>query len=483
MATLKFTKNASRIVLKSVLESKPPTEELSSLKDEVKFLKDILHIKRFGGGISELIYKVKELQSENDKLKKLSIAPKPQVLQLINQNLVLQRELTKYRNQSPPDDLEPAGLDTTENQSLLKEQATKTGPASTYIISSFKGDSRPTNSNHESLGNRNKGGGESQFPVLNGSRITEEGPSERKKDYRIATLEPSSPRKSHPALFSPREVSEGLNERATAKKLRGSGLDLDEPPKMKFALGNIKLKSPVFSAKSGLQSGTGQGEFSASEKNPKGEKYPALNASASKNYLKTHHWEAGGTVASSMFASGKPGSVKRNDSQDALFLVEDLIQKRMIKQFPGGQQSLKHSKFSESPRAENHFAGPYAASRTLTREARHTPSNSPQAQDQGPPLKADLQLRQSVRTSDLLRRLQEISALSFEPPQPVSPQQSRFGGPAKKGHLFNLNSNRPPTPSLTKPKLRSSEPNGAFLGKVEFNMKEMKRELERLKFT
>ena len=153
MATLKFTKNASRIVLKSVLETKPPAEELSSLKDEVKFLKDILHIKRFGGGISELIYKVKELQTENDKLKKLSVLPKPQLLQLMNQNLELQQELTKYRNQSPSEELENGGFETSENQSLVKEPAGKNEPQKTYIINSFVGNTRPTGPKSEALGN------------------------------------------------------------------------------------------------------------------------------------------------------------------------------------------------------------------------------------------------------------------------------------------------------------------------------------------
>ena len=483
MATLKFTKNASRIVLKSVLETKPPAEELSSLKDEVKFLKDILHIKRFGGGISELIYKVKELQTENDKLKKLSVLPKPQLLQLMNQNLELQQELTKYRNQSPSEELENGGFETSENQSLVKEPAGKNEPQKTYIINSFVGNTRPTGPKSEALGNAGLVYADSKEPGEKDDEAAQEEATERRKDYRIATLEPNSPRKSHPALLSPREDSEGLQARATAKQYRGSGLELDQAPKLKFALRNLKIKSPMFSAKSGIQTQIDQSHFSASENPQFAQKYPQLNATASKNYLRSQLWEPSSKQTSSVFSTGKPVSVKRGDSHDALVLVEDSMQKRMAKHQGTGQPGLKHSKFSESPRAKDNYARHLDGRWAPSREARPIASGSPNSHAQWTQAQAaELQLQKTVKTADLLRRLQEISALGFEPTQTLSPKKNNFLDPGQSGHLFPQASRRSPTSSPSKPQIRSSQPTSLFLGKVEFNMREMKRELAKLRF-
>lgn len=43
--------------------------QISKLKEEVKYLKNILHVKSQGGGISELVYRLKALQTENQSLK------------------------------------------------------------------------------------------------------------------------------------------------------------------------------------------------------------------------------------------------------------------------------------------------------------------------------------------------------------------------------------------------------------------------------
>jgi hypothetical protein len=472
MATLKFTKNASRIVLKSVLETKPPAEELSSLKDEVRFLKDILHIKRFGGGISELIYKVKELQTENDKLKKLTIAPKPQLLHLMDQNLKLQQELTRYRNQSPSEELDKPGFETSENQSLLREPA-KNDPRKSYIISSFIGDNRP-----EALRDASADYTASKAPGQSDLEAAGEDAPQKRKDYRVATLEPNSPRKSHPALFSPREDSEGLHTRASAKQFRGSALEQGQAPKVKFALRSLKLKSPIYSAKSGVQTQFGQSRFSASEQLQPGQKYAQLNASASKNFLRSQLWEPSSKLTSSVFSSGKPVSVKRGDSQDALVLVEDSMQKRMARQLATGQPSLKHSKFSESPRAEGQFARPFAVARVPNREAGPSASGSPNGRAEA----AELQLQKTVKTADLLRRLQEISAQGFEPAQGRSPGKSSLQGAGVDGHLFGAAGRRSPSSSASKAQGRGGARTRELLGKVEQNMRTMKRELAQLRF-
>lgn len=101
MATLKFAKLASRIVIR---ETSSPEKKASSndvdvnnLKNEVKFLKDILHLKKFGGGYSELVYKVKLLQQENESLRRTQIPEMEVVDELIRQNQVLKRELKNIR--------------------------------------------------------------------------------------------------------------------------------------------------------------------------------------------------------------------------------------------------------------------------------------------------------------------------------------------------------------------------------------------------
>jgi hypothetical protein len=484
MATLKFTKNASRIVLKSVMDSKPPTEELNNLKDEVKFLKDILHIKRFGGGISELIYKVKELQTENDKLKKLSINPKSQLQHLMNQNLILQQELTKYRHQSPSDYQEQAGLDFSENQSLAKDLVKSHEPHQTYIIKSFIGNNKTVDGKSDSPSDPDLGEIESNHLATHEERAIAEEPTELRVDYKIPTLNPDSQRKSHPALFSPREDSERINKRNTTKEFRASDLEQNETLNLNFALKNIKLSSPGFSVKSGTQTIIGRSNLSASEKNQKAQKYLNLNASSSRNYLKSQLLDPSSKQNSSIFSTGKPVSVKRSDSQDALVLVEDLIQKRMIKKYHGGPPSLKHSKFRESPRAEDYLARHLDRHHVLSREVKTGSSRSPKQLAPFNQTQAlDHELQKSLKTADLLHRLQELSALGTEPSQNLSTKKNNYLEANRIGHLFPLVDHRSPTSSPTKPHIRSSQPTGIFLGKVESNMREMKRELEKLRFS
>lgn len=47
----------------------PQTASVTGLKSDVKLLKSILHIKQAGGGMSEIFYKLKALQEENDVLR------------------------------------------------------------------------------------------------------------------------------------------------------------------------------------------------------------------------------------------------------------------------------------------------------------------------------------------------------------------------------------------------------------------------------
>lgn len=76
-ATIKFIKLASQvklvhrpdIPLVSGENRSDTLPQISKLKEEVKYLKQILHVKSQGGGISELVYRLKALQNENQSLK------------------------------------------------------------------------------------------------------------------------------------------------------------------------------------------------------------------------------------------------------------------------------------------------------------------------------------------------------------------------------------------------------------------------------
>jgi hypothetical protein len=74
MGTLKFAAMARQIKLSKTIAAIRPEEEISQLKNEVKFLKSILHMKQSStGGISQLLYTMKQLQQENDALKKATM--------------------------------------------------------------------------------------------------------------------------------------------------------------------------------------------------------------------------------------------------------------------------------------------------------------------------------------------------------------------------------------------------------------------------
>ena len=89
MATLKFMRIVSKIRLRC---TSPIVEQPENLREEVRFLKDILHMKRFGGGFSELAYKVKLLQKENSELKKKAF-PQDRIALILQQNKSLKSQL------------------------------------------------------------------------------------------------------------------------------------------------------------------------------------------------------------------------------------------------------------------------------------------------------------------------------------------------------------------------------------------------------
>lgn len=98
MSTLKFSTLAQKIRLAKIPILTTPAEEIQQLKGEIKFLKQILHMKQSSsGGISQILYEMKKLKEENENLKQIE---KSQLnIRIIpNQSQLLRRSLNKPEN-------------------------------------------------------------------------------------------------------------------------------------------------------------------------------------------------------------------------------------------------------------------------------------------------------------------------------------------------------------------------------------------------
>ena len=92
MATIKFSKQASRVRVQLQLPTLDSLKDVQSLKEEVKFLKTVLQLKSSGGGLSEIIYKLKHLERENKELREQR-SNKVQVSQVLRENHRLKSEM------------------------------------------------------------------------------------------------------------------------------------------------------------------------------------------------------------------------------------------------------------------------------------------------------------------------------------------------------------------------------------------------------
>lgn len=71
MSTLKFSSLAKKVRLTKENVIYNPEQEVVNLRAEIKFLKDILHMKQSAsGGISQILYAMKKLKEENESLKR-----------------------------------------------------------------------------------------------------------------------------------------------------------------------------------------------------------------------------------------------------------------------------------------------------------------------------------------------------------------------------------------------------------------------------
>lgn len=104
MATLKFAKLASKIKIEQVENKESKSNDVIHLKEEVKYLKKVLQLKSTGGGISELVYRLKNLENENRRLKDKYMM-NSEVDILVRQNVQLQEKLQILKKYSSANEI------------------------------------------------------------------------------------------------------------------------------------------------------------------------------------------------------------------------------------------------------------------------------------------------------------------------------------------------------------------------------------------
>jgi len=104
MSTLQFAKIASSVKTQVIPEDPNifKKDRYKEMMSEIKFLKQVLKIKSSPGGVSELVYKIKELEGENKKLRNLK-ATNQRIKQIIQENRALKMKIRK--TDSPNDTL------------------------------------------------------------------------------------------------------------------------------------------------------------------------------------------------------------------------------------------------------------------------------------------------------------------------------------------------------------------------------------------
>lgn len=98
--TLKFAQRTSRVqvsVKDEFEEVKKGAKVMDHLKNEIKYLKSMLKLKRSGNGISSYIFRIKQLESENCKLKKYKFSMSD-YKKLINENKKIKSELDTLKD-------------------------------------------------------------------------------------------------------------------------------------------------------------------------------------------------------------------------------------------------------------------------------------------------------------------------------------------------------------------------------------------------
>lgn len=98
--TLKFAQRTSNVQVKVQDEMDAivkGVDMINHLKNEIKYLKDMLQIKRQGNGISSYLYRIKELEKENNRLQRF----KPDIedyKKVINENKRIKMELSTLKD-------------------------------------------------------------------------------------------------------------------------------------------------------------------------------------------------------------------------------------------------------------------------------------------------------------------------------------------------------------------------------------------------
>ncbi len=144
MATIKFSKLASRVRIQLQDPTVYGMKDLQSLKEEVKFLKNILHLKSSGGGMSEIIYKLRHLERENKELREQR-SNKVEMSQILRENYRLKTEMKQMLIGDSLQDLKrPATNGEDSHQSIISKKAEdspaqqdKAQPASAGLLPSI----------------------------------------------------------------------------------------------------------------------------------------------------------------------------------------------------------------------------------------------------------------------------------------------------------------------------------------------------------
>lgn len=96
MATIKFSRLASRVRVQLQDPAVDSMKDVRDLKEEVRFLKNVLQLKSSGGGMSEIIYKLKYLEKENRELREQR-SSKVEMHQVLKENHRLKTEMELLR--------------------------------------------------------------------------------------------------------------------------------------------------------------------------------------------------------------------------------------------------------------------------------------------------------------------------------------------------------------------------------------------------
>ena len=492
MATLKFTKNASRIVLKNMPDLLMPTSnELIHLKDEVRFLKDILRIKRFGGGYSELVYKFKELQNENERLrskKEEGELPEIRFKKLVNQNQRLKTELANYREMSEGDLNSRKGfpdrLAMTASKNIRSEYM-DSSKNERYLISGFNKSLKKAEQKSQLFGDSleggfvgtRKGGG---LPLKSDSSMDDNYDKKKVIDYTIPTIDNKDiDFNKEPNLFQRKGLRVSQEDDSGFEGFRklsnqDEGIELQGVPQIERRSANLYSDNPSEVRTSQLKS---------AEEDDRSSWFQGGMNSLVLNKSSKFSGKANVKFSNRMDLEGFH---QQRLIPETMYLMEDHIEKKSLKNNLSSSRMKTSPKLSDlnKKKALNNVLKGFPSLRndhSLLQSSNHIKINQIRPRgNSGSPVKAQTFAKLFEYFSEPNQKSASPKKMKNTEKQESVNQRHRL---KDTGHLFEFISNkRLPTSNSSISPYRSSLPNGVVLGKIETNMREMKRELSKLNF-